>query len=106
MRLKVYKKIDDKTTLYKSDNQNPVNFVLIEQTSSILNKFYYDVTIYWVDSMFKRHFIQAEHKNDFLNNPKALEDALSDNKLMFPCNADLGWKDGNITEEDKKLLDL
>jgi len=106
MKLEIYKKINDKTTLFKSNNPGCVNFVLVEQGEKILNKYYYDVTIYWIDSMFKRHFIQAEHKEDFLGNPYRLEVALSDNTYGFPCNADLGWKDGIITEEDKKMLDL
>ena len=106
MKLRVYKKINDTTTLFKSDEKGGVNFVLVERGEKILNKYYYDVTIYWIDSMFKRHFIQAEHKEDFLGNPYRLEAALSDNVYGFPCNADLGWKDGEITEEDKKLLDI
>ena len=108
MKLVIVKKVDDNTTLFKYTGTSENKYVLTKKTGETREGFWYDVTIFWadIDKCSKVEFSQAPHKTDFLNNPSALEDALSDNVLKFPCNAEMGMKHGVATNDEKKLLGL
>ena len=108
MKLVILKKVDDRTTLFKYIETNENKFVLVTKTGETRQGFWYDVTIFWADNdnCSKVEFLQAPHKIDFLNNPTDLEEALSDNIIKFPCNAEMGMKHGKATDEEKQLLEL
>ena len=106
MQLAIYKKIKYNKTLYKSTSQNDtVSFILVDNTDVLSDCFVYDITFYWKDYNSKRCFRQARHKENFLDNAELLAKALNDNIKMFPCNAEHGWKDSELTEKDLKLIE-
>lgn len=106
MKYFTYKQINDTTTLYKSEKPGGADFVLVEKAGEGYHGTYYDVTIFWSDSESKRVFFQAQSKQDFINNPEGISEALEDNVIRFPCNADLGWMDQKFDDWDRKLLDM
>lgn len=105
MQLTIFKRIKNNKTLYKSTSENDtVAFVLVDNTDVLSDCFVYDITFYWKNYDTKRCFRQARHKENFLDNAELLSKALNDNKKMFPCNAEHGWKDEEITDKDKKMM--
>lgn len=107
MKLEIYKKISENKTLYKPQGSNStIDFVLVHNTDILQKCFVYDITIFWIKQNTKRCFSLARHKENLLENPELLSFLLNDNKKMFPCNAEHGWKDSAITTKDMKILEI
>lgn len=104
MKLKIYKKISDSKTLYKPlEDTATIDYILVHNTDILQKCFVYDITVYWLSQNTKRCFSLAKHKENLLENPELLSLLFDDNKKMFPCNAEHGWKDSVITAKDEKL---
>lgn len=106
MTYEIIKQIKNNKLLLSVNNGTDCDFILIDNTDVTSEYFIYDITVYWSSNNFKRCFMQATHKENFLLKPELFIESYSNNKSFFPLNAKYGWKDSELTEKDKKLLNI
>lgn len=106
MNLIVEKTLANNKTLYRCiDERAVVHYILVHNIGVIKTGFVYDVTVFWLDKNIKRCFLQAFHKQNLLNDPATLSKLFNHyNGSSFPCNAEYGWKDSEISTKDKIML--